>query len=231
MWTAIKRCKIISLFVLLLGLTAAADTGLQLIDRVRERAIWIDVQRFPDDVLVDFINVRQITLATLGRTKEKSFMYDLAIGVRADELPADFFLIEAVERNPDPGQTVGGTNVHKIIDYVPRRELGRVYDADLERPAAYSIWSDSLYLNRASDTGFDTLVLFYLAYPTTLADENATIDLPVKFLPLLEDYIIRMCYDRVNVSLPDTLNNSILFLENQLFGRPRDLKKETNRTN
>ena len=58
MWTAIKRCKIISLVILLLGLTAAADTGLQLIDRVRERAIWIDVVRFPDDVLVDFINVR-----------------------------------------------------------------------------------------------------------------------------------------------------------------------------
>lgn len=231
MWTAIKRCKIISLVILLLGLTAAADTGLQLIDRVRERAIWIDVVRFPDDVLVDFINVRQITLATLGKTKESSNEYVFAIGLRVDTLPDDFFLIEAVERNPDPAQAVGGTNVHKIIDYVPRRELGRVYDADFNRPAAYSIWNDSLWLNRASLTGNDTLTLFYLAYPTTLADENAIIDLPTKFLPLLEDYIIRMCFARVNVSLPDVVVNSILFLEAQLYGRPRDLKKETNKTN
>ena len=141
------------------------------------------------------------------------------------------FIIYVSYNNTDHSQAVGGTNVHKIIDYVPRRELGRVYDADFNRPAAYSIWNDSLWLNRASLTGNDTLTLFYLAYPTTLADENAIIDLPTKFLPLLEDYIIRMCFARVNVSLPDVVVNSILFLEAQLYGRPRDLKKETNKTN
>lgn len=218
----INKKSFIFLVTLLLSVTIFAETGIDLIDKVRQRAIWIDINRFPNGVLLDFINTRQVTLGTLGKTKERDSIYALATGIRKHGLPGDFFLIEAVERNPDPQQASGGTNTHKIIDFVPRRELGRRFVADENRPAAYSIWNDSLWLNRASDTGFDTLDLIFFAYPTPLADSSDDIDLPTKFLPLLEDYLIKMCFDRVNISIPDTLNRSIQFLENQLFSRSRD---------
>ncbi len=218
-----NKMRIIILVFALFWTALAAETGKQMMDRVRERSLWIDGQRFTTSVLLDFINTRQRMIATIGKTKEKDSVIVPAVGVRKIVLPPDFYLVAAVELNPNPQEGIGeATNIWTVLEYVPREQLGRFFTTGDERPSAYSIWGDSLILNRETTTGLDTLIMMYFAFPVVLSDSTDTIDLPDEWLPLLEDYLIKMCFTRVNLIVPDTLDRNIQYLENILIGRPRD---------
>jgi len=207
----------------LLWTVLAAETGKELMDKVRERSLWIDGQRFTTSVLLDFINTKQQMISTIGKTKEKDLVMVPGVGVRKILLPSDFYLVAAVELNPNPQIGIAEpTNLWTVLQYVPREQLGRFFTASDERPSAYSIWGDSLILNRETTTGLDTLVMMYFASAVALADSTEDIDLPDEYLPLLQDYLIKMCFTRVNLIVPDTLDRNIRYLENILIGRPKD---------
>lgn len=218
--------KTLKTYVLIMTLAlfcnAEAETLQDIIDDSHNRAVWLDYQRFPDSILTDFINDRQRTISIIGTTNQKLVTWVPGVDTSKFLIPSDFYLLEAVELNADPQEAIGGTNFQKGLKFVPKRDLGKYYTRERVRPTTFSIWGDTLYLNRATWTGFDTLHISYFAYARDMIHADSVVDLPDAYISLLKDYVLVRCLFRVSIAVPDTLDRSVAFQEAILLGRSRD---------
>lgn len=220
------------LIVVLLILIAPSVRGLtmvQLESDVRGRSIAFDEKRIPDSVIRAFANDAQKLIAQLGKVIQKRTT--IAVNNTAFEygLPSDFYDVEVVVLQPATPSVPGAVNKNGLsLQYVPMKEFGRGNAPDNDKPSMYSIWDDTLHLNRRSASSeFDTVRVFYYADPRFLTGDTSTIDLPVHAEELLKEYIVAMCFDRLEMEPPNRERTVALIaeLETRLYGRPRDEKK------
>ncbi len=203
-----------------------AATVAEKMTEVKGGSLAFNDARLPDSVLLWFFNDAQTMIATVGRTNEAETTFVLADTALAYVLPSDFYVLEAVIINPDP-RAEGTTPAYpSALQVVPRRELGKGVVMSPKRPSQVSKWKDSLIFDRASESGLDTVTVDYFAYPVQLATVTDTIDLPEAYLPLLKDYVMVKCYDRIELTGPARTETEarIKLLEQTLLGRPADEK-------
>lgn len=208
---------------LLLAGCVQAETGGEIIQGIYNRGIYFDEKRFTVDVLLDFINDAQEMIAIIGRTNEEHYSTVLGAGSRM-AMPAGFYQVEAVILNPDPNDA--NARRYTSLIYVPIKRLGRVGSHD-SRPAEFSVWKDSLWLDVGSPGSTDTIGILYFSHATALADSSDTVDLPDQHIPLLIDVVRQMCFDRLEVpemSPEEKALNLVKMIETALLGRPTDIQ-------
>jgi hypothetical protein len=203
-----------------------AATVAQEIKEVFGCSVALDSARFPDSVMIPFVNDAQTSIATMGRTKERQTTFVLTTGQFAYPLPSDFYVVEAVIINRDWAGKDEPDNHAFALQIVPRRELGKSGMPPAMRPSQVSKWNDSLVFDKDTKNDLDTITVDYFARPVILDAVTDTIDLPDVYLPLLKDYVLAKCYDRIQLQGPPRTDTEarIKMQEQTLLGRPADEK-------
>jgi len=203
----------------------AQVTRADLLDGIRRRSIFVDRVRFPDTTLILFLNDEEINLAVQGRAIQKeSVVVPEEDSSKGCPVPSDFYIPFAAILNADPDQPVGGDNRQSALTYVPYEKFGMIYSYDAGRIEQYSFWGDSIYFNRVSTTGLDTIFLKYIAYPGGFADADSNMTLPKEYKDLLIDRVVLKCFNRLAVQPPsqEDIKNDMARLEINVLGRPAD---------
>ena len=185
---------------------AASQTGSELIQELRENNVAFDTARFPDSVLLGFINSQQRYIAVKAKTKWRDTTIVPTSAAYQFDLPSDFYHHNAVTLNEDPYRPPSSINAPAPLTYKRKSEMNTRYSPFSGRPTEYSVWSNDtahvLVLNRLVLTGIDTLTMSYFAYPSKLDSTEATIDLPEVYWPLLKDLVKSDMFDRITFTGP-----------------------------
>jgi hypothetical protein len=222
---ALWAVSITIVFLLLVPPHAQAEMVLDVQNSIYHRGVYFDADRFPDSVLLDFINDAQTLIATISKTKQAETTYVCGAGYKYP-LPSDYYLFWGAILNANPNPVTGEpTPVPYYLDYVPPEKYGSVAFQGDDRPSSYTVWGDSLLLNRPSYSETDTITFYYLAEPTVLTEDSSVIDLPSAFIPLLKDAVEYMCINRITYpgrSEREAVLQLTGYLNEAILGRPKD---------
>lgn len=218
------RKLMLVLLIMLCAVQAGAETRGDIKRMVKQRRIDFDATRFPDTVLNDFYLSALRSVATVGRLIQKDSTYPVTDTTTKFRLPSDYFDKECLTLNRDPVNQAA--TVRKVLTWVPRREMGKVFTYQAGRPENWSSWADSLEINRPTQTYLDTLTLSYIAMPPSPASDTSTFPLKAAYVPLVVEYMIAYCMDRIQLTGPSRVETEarLQFFEARLLGRPADEK-------
>lgn len=217
---------IIILVPLLLAAAVRAETLGGLIDMVHNRGIYFDYDRFDTTTVKEFANDAAELIATLGRTNQSQSTIVLTQDILAFALPSDYLFPGTAILSADPdGDPDGENHTRRRLNYVPIDQYGTKFAAGTGRPEQFSIWNDSLILERPSLTGSDTVWFFYFSTPTTMSADTSTVDLPDTYLPILREVLVQMCMERITAPSRSPREEGLALLQmikEALLGREAD---------
>ena len=216
---------VILLILLFLFSIASGMTRTELIQSVRDRGVDIDTLRGPDTLFHRWTIEESKDIAVWSSSIEMDTAIELTLNDFSYSLPSDFYLLRAALLNTDPQEPHGPENRQMRLKYRPFEEYGNNISKPVGRPTECYIANDSIYVERLSGTGRDSIFIYYFAYPTPITEDTSVIRLPQKFEKLLIDRLTMKFYRRVKMpadQIPIELKEEILFLERKLLGRPDD---------
>lgn len=215
------------LVLLLASGCQAATTGNDVVASVRLRSVVFDTTRFSArTVILPLINDAQRFINTIARPNEAESVYALTEALRY-KLPANYLFHSAAILNPDPEKPVKADNRRIALQYIPSERWGKEMATWYSRPQQWKIFGDdSLEFNVGSTETEDTVCFEYFRKDVPLDTLTDTIDLPDRYIPLLVDYVVAYCMDRILLQSPSRADTEerLRFFEQQLLGRPPDEK-------
>lgn len=200
-------------------------TGSDMVQDIRDASLSFDSKRIPSALLTRYINRLQVTIATTSHCLEAVDTIVPVADSLTYDLPSDFYQINSAILNPDPYPIRDPDEQrHVVLDYVPPEEYGKRFAFQKVRMSQITIFGDDMRFNSFTSHEADTVVLQYYRLPTALTDSTSTIDLPAEYIPLLLDYLIIRCHDRIEdmARSQEQLERRIDKQESELIGRPAD---------
>ena len=210
--------------VVAMAIPVSGATLSELIEGIRDRAVYIDSVRISDSLLKRWFNLEQEAIATTGLAIEKDTTIVMVADVVAYSLPSDYYLFHAVTLNIDSLNQAGPDNRPNNLVYVPYKDIGRVSSYPTGRPTQFSVWGDSLFVDKFTMTEQDVLEFKYFSHATDMLDGDSSMVLPDQYEDVLIEKVFKRCFDRVFFTQPDPgkpKESEDLFKANR-FGRPED---------
>jgi hypothetical protein len=194
---------------LILFLEAQSKTLWQLIRDCRERSINFDSGRLPDSTLKRFYNIEQENIARQHDAIERCTTYVLTTDLYVYPYPGNCYNVIAIHINKDPSPAPGMDATPYSLTEVPFHEFGKVPAFETGRPRQFCQFADSIFFDRFSATGNDTLRVCYSIHATEMTDSASTMSLPTKYESLLIDQVAIRAYHRLEMIPPpmDTTKN------------------------
>lgn len=192
---------------------------------VRESHKAIDTINHVDSIVRHFADQEQVNMCILGEFLEAETTYVLStVGKLNWRLPSNFHRLRSVYINPlntDPNVVKGPEK----LKYVPMEDFEYGYtNLDGSRPTRCSAYHDSLRLDYGSQSGDDTLKMYYVAKPPAIIADSSTLRIPSQYEPLLLKYVVLRCLERVQLKpVSEQKQDAVInLLEQKLYGRPPD---------